>query len=90
MPVTPVTVYTVTCDADTCTNVLGEDDDGTLFPNPAELPATARAHGWTVIGNEYLCPTRNQAHQELVDRAMPPEPVFQAPGQLALDGDAPA
>ena len=84
MPVTPVTVYTVTCDA--CPAVLGEDDDGTLYPNPAELPATARAHGWTVIGNEYLCPTRDEAHQQIVDQAMPPEPVFQVPGQLAVGG----
>jgi len=84
MPATPVTLYAITCD--TCPNALEDDSGGTLFTDLDDAPATARAFGWIVIGDEFLCPTRDDAHQELVDRAMPPEPVFQAPGQLDFDG----
>jgi hypothetical protein len=84
MPVTPVTLYAVTCDA--CPSVLEDDSEGTLFTGLTDIPTTARAYGWAVLGDEYLCPTRDQAHQALIDEHMPPAPVMQYAGQLDLDG----
>lgn len=84
MPLTPVTMNVLTCDA--CKTVFDDEEGGTLFPDVSAANVCARTSGWTVIGNEYLCPIRDEAHQALIDQAMPPEPVTQAPGQLALDG----
>ena len=84
MPLTPITLHTLQCDA--CPTTLDDDEGGTLFATEAAANAAARAFGWTVLGDEYLCPTRDEAHQALVDQHMPPEPVVQVPGQLGLDG----
>jgi len=83
MPLTPVTMHAIACDA--CRTVFDDEEGGTLFATPAEANQTARAYGWSVLGDEYLCPIRDKAHQAFIDRAMPPEPVMQAEGQLALD-----
>lgn len=84
MPATPVTLYAVTCDA--CPAAFEDDNEGTLLTNLDDIPGIARTLGWTVIGDKYLCPTSDEAHQALIDRALPPEPVMQAPGQLGFDG----
>ncbi|PAZ15632.1 hypothetical protein CLM62_12615 [Streptomyces sp. SA15] len=84
MPLTPVTVHALTCDA--CNTVFDDEEGGTLFATPADANTAARASGWTVLGDEYLCHIRDETHQALIDEHLPPEPVMQAPGQLALDG----
>ena len=83
MTVSPVTAYTVTCNA--CGETLGDDGGGTLFADPASVADAAPAYGWTVFGDRHLCPTEDDAHQAFIDRLMPPEPTFQAPGQLTVD-----
>jgi hypothetical protein len=74
----------VQCDA--CNTVFDDEEGGTLFPTIAAANTAARALDWIVIGDQYLCPTRDQAHQAIIDQAMPPAPVMQVPGQLDFDG----
>ena len=84
MPLTQVTVHTLSCDA--CPTVFDDEEGGTLFPDATAANTAARASGWTVLADEYLCHLRDEAHQAVIDRAMPPEPVTQVPGQLGFDG----
>lgn len=84
MPLTDITVHAVQCDA--CNTVFDDEEGGTLFPTVAAANDTVRALGWTVLGDEYLCPTRDEAHQALIDEHMPPAPVIQCSGQLDLSG----
>jgi nicotinamidase-related amidase len=83
MPIIEVTMHTVRCD--TCGEVFDDGEGGTLFPTVADVVEAVRAYGWNVIADEYLCPTRDEAHQAAIDRAMPPEPSIPALGQLAFD-----
>lgn len=80
MTVSPVTAYTVTCNA--CGETLEDEDGGTLFADPAAVPDVARSAGWTVLDGQHLCPTEDATHTALVDRLMPPEPTLPTPGQL--------
>lgn len=82
MTLNPVAAYTVTCNA--CGEVLEDDGGGTLFTDPASVTAAASAYGWTILGDQYLCPAQDATHQKFIDQAMPPEPASQAPGQLAI------
>ena len=84
MPLTAVTMHAIRCDA--CNTVFDDEEGGTLFATPTDADTAARAYGWTVLGDEYLCHLRDEAHQALIDQRMPPEPVIQVPGQLGLDG----
>ncbi|GAA2199860.1 hypothetical protein [Streptomyces bangladeshensis] len=86
MPLTEVTMHALQCDA--CPQIFDDEEGGTLFATATDAQHTARAYGWTVLGDEYLCPRRDETHQAFIDARMPPEPVFQAPGQLALDDTA--
>ena len=70
MPVTPVTVYAVTCDA--CPAVLDDEEGGTFITDVTGLAATLRPFGWTVLGDEVLCHLRDEQHQQLMDAHMPP------------------
>lgn len=82
MALTPVTAYTVACNA--CAEILEDDGGGTLFSDASDVADAARSYGWTVIGDAHLCPVQDAAHQKFIDQAMPPEPASQAPGQLAI------
>lgn len=84
MALTEVTMHALACDA--CGSALDDEEGGTLFATAADANIAARASGWTVLGDEYLCSLRDATHQAYIDRAMPPEPAIQAPGQLAFDG----
>lgn len=83
MTVSPVTAYTITCNA--CGETLEDEGGGTLFADPASAANAAPTYGWAVLDGQHLCPTEDTAHQALVDRLMPPEPAFQTTGQLAID-----
>jgi hypothetical protein len=78
----PVTAYTAACNA--CGEVLEDEDGGTLFTDPVSATAAASAYGWTILGDQHLCPTQDATHQKFIDQAMPPESAFQAPGQLTI------
>ncbi|MEI5032455.1 hypothetical protein RB201_04445 [Streptomyces sp. S1A(2023)] len=47
------------------------------------------ATGWAVLARDlperHICPVDDDAHRAHFGALMPPEPVMQAPGQLALD-----
>ena len=78
---------TVACDV--CEQPLTAfEDEGTIhFANAAEARTLARHYRWNALsGGEFVCPERDPEHQAFLDALMPPEPVIQAPGQLALDG----
>ena len=83
MTVSPATAYTVICNA--CGETMEDEDGGTLFSDPASATEATPANGWTFLGDQHLCPTQDEAHHAFIDRLMPPEPAFQAPGQLTID-----
>jgi hypothetical protein len=87
MPIRTHTCITVACDV--CKQPLEAfEDEGTIhFADLAEARSLARHYRWNALsGGEFVCPERDPEHQAFLDQLLPPEPVTQAPGQLALDG----
>jgi len=85
VPIESHTCLTVACDV--CKLPLQGDDDSTLhLPDVEEARSVARALQWSVLsGDEFVCTAGDDAHQEFLDRLMPPEPAMPVPGQLGFE-----
>lgn len=87
MPIKTHACVTVQCDV--CEQPLESfEDEGTIhFADVTEARKLARHYRWNALsGGEFVCPERDAEHQAFIDQLLPPEPVIQIPGQLALDG----
>lgn len=86
MPIKPHKCVSVQCDV--CDQPLEDFEDSTMhFADSAEARKMARHYRWNALsGGEFVCPERDDEHQQFLDALLPPEPVTQMPGQLGLDG----
>ncbi|MFE2563119.1 hypothetical protein [Streptomyces mirabilis] len=86
MPIQTHTCITVTCDV--CDIPFEDFEDSQIhFATRDDARKLARHYRWSALsGGEFLCPERDDEHQQFLDRLLPPEPVTQIPGQLGLDG----
>jgi hypothetical protein len=82
------TVTAVKCAA--CEYEYDEDESYTVHFESVELATEAvRDAGWTVLSDgRVICQADDPEHQALIDALMPPEPVAQVPGQIALTDPA--
>jgi hypothetical protein len=84
VPVKTHTCLTLTCDI--CGLAYHPDDYTVHFRNIPEARDCTRREGWAITADrKVICATEDTDHQAALDALMPPEPVMQAPGQLALD-----
>ncbi|MFV8127499.1 hypothetical protein [Streptomyces syringium] len=80
------TCVTITCDV--CGEPCAPDDYAVHFASAAEARRLARFYGWLVTGDGHvICNEADIAHQTAMDGLLPPEPVTQVPGQIAIDGE---
>lgn len=87
MPVRTHACLTVICDV--CGEKYQPDGYTVHFANLTEARDLTRAEGWTITADrKAVCGTEDGDHQAALDALMPPEPVMQAPGQLAFDVDS--
>jgi len=76
---------TVACDV--CKYVFDEDEYTVHFANLDEARKALHASGWTITADgKVFCAAEDDEHQAYIDALMPPEPVVQIPGQMAIDG----
>lgn len=80
------TVIAVKCAV--CEYEYDEDESYTVhFDSVKQATDAVRDAGWTALSDgRVLCQNDDPEHQALLDALMPPEPVTQTPGQIALDG----
>lgn len=86
MPIKTLTCVTVSCDV--CEQPLEDFEDITVHcADAGEARVIARSYRWNALsGGEFVCPERDDEHQAFLDQLLPPEPVIQISGQLAIDG----
>ncbi|MGC4925595.1 hypothetical protein [Streptomyces sp. DT117] len=81
--------YVITCDICCTEYVDPETEEPVWFADVTAAEQTACATGWAVLARDlterHICPADDDAHRAHFDALMPPEPVMQVPGQLALD-----
>lgn len=76
---------TVACDI--CGYAYDEDEYTAHFPNLDDARKALHSQGWTITTDrKVICASGDTDHQAALDALMPPEPVTQVPGQLAIDG----
>jgi hypothetical protein len=79
------TCITVACDV--CNYAYDEDEYTAHFADLDEARKALTGTGWTITADrKVFCASGDMEHQAALDALMPPEPVTQVPGQLALDG----
>jgi hypothetical protein len=78
------TVIAVKCAV--CAYEYDEDESYTVhFDSVKQATDSVRDAGWTVLSDgRVICQSDDAEHQALLDELMPPEPVMQVPGQIAL------
>ena len=75
---------TVACDI--CKYAYDEDEYTAHFADLAEARKVLAGTGWTITADrKVFCASGDTEHQTALDALMPPEPVTQVPGQLAID-----
>jgi hypothetical protein len=69
-----------------CEYEYDEDESYTVhFESVKQATDSVRDAGWTVLSDgRVICHGDDPEHQALLDALMPPEPVMQVPGQIAL------
>lgn len=78
------TCITVACDI--CKYAYDEDEYTAHFADLAEARKAIEDSGWTITADgKVFCGADDPEHQDALDALMPPEPVTQVPGQLAID-----
>jgi hypothetical protein len=76
---------TVACDV--CKYAYDEDEYTAHFTSLDDARKVLSGTGWTITADrKVFCTSSDMEHQAALDALMPPEPVMQVPGQLALDG----
>ncbi|MFF8659517.1 hypothetical protein [Streptomyces huasconensis] len=84
MSITDHTCITVACDV--CGYKFDEDEYTAHFTDLQEARSALRGTGWTITADrKVFCATEDDEHQAYIDALMPPEPVTQVPGQIAID-----
>lgn len=82
--------YVVTCDVCRTEYTDPETDAVAWFADETTAEQIIRNDRWMVLArhlpDRHICPQDDEAHTAHVDGLMPPEPVMQVPGQIALDG----
>ncbi|MEW2578396.1 hypothetical protein [Streptomyces syringium] len=86
MPIKTHACVSITCDV--CDEPYAPEGYPVHFANTAEARGLARCYGWLVTGDgQVICHEADIAHQTAMDGLLPPEPVTQVPGQIAIDGE---
>jgi hypothetical protein len=87
MPIKTHTCFSVDCDV--CDAPLEDFEDSTMhFVNEQQARESARHYRWTVLSDgRFVCNFDDADHQAAMDELLPPEPVSQVPGQIAIDGE---
>jgi hypothetical protein len=85
MAIETFTVVALACDA--CGTPLVDHDDAQIwFRDLLDARRTASTSGWiTTQAGDVVCPGTTQEHRDAVAALLPPEPVIEVEGQLALD-----
>ncbi|WP_069769755.1 hypothetical protein [Streptomyces sp. LUP30] len=85
MTIADHTCITVACDI--CGYAYDEDEYTAHFPSLDDARKAIHSQGWTITADrKVICASGDTEHQAALDALMPPEPVMQVPGQLAIDG----
>lgn len=90
MPVRARWCFVAACDV--CDETLTDfDTESTLhFDDETTAEQIAQHSKWLVLPRtsilRLVCPTEDEQHRAAINALLPPEPVTQIPGQLALDG----
>lgn len=79
--------HTLHCDV--CGQELTDPNDMPWwFTDFTDTRLMALWAGWIVTADQYaICPLADDAHRDAVTALMPPEPVFEVPGQLSFGSD---
>ncbi|GCD37999.1 hypothetical protein OEIGOIKO_05809 [Streptomyces chrestomyceticus JCM 4735] len=86
MPTHTHTCITLTCDV--CTEPYAPEDYTVHFDSITDAISHSRTSGWTATAEgRVVCSLQDNAHRAAITDLLPPEPVFQAAGQLSLEED---
>lgn len=90
MPMSVRHIYVVMCDVCRAEYKDPETEAVAWFADETSAEQITRADGWLVLArtspDRFICPRSDADHQTRMAALLPPEPVFQIPGQLGIDG----
>lgn len=76
----------ITVKCDICGYAYDEDEYIAHFAGLDDARKALDGTGWTItFDRKVICASDDTEHQAAHDALMPPEPVMQVPGQLAID-----